>query len=325
MDNALIAGAAVTPEVKSVSPFILRSGILQSGSELEGIRIRGITAGQKFPPEIAFSGNPIRFDDTAYSQQIILSLRTAARLNVAPGDAVKLYFITGGTPRIRKLTIAGTYHTGMDEVDRQYALCDIRLLQRLGGWTPGQISGYAVHIAPDANADTVADKLYGRLITPPLSARSIREVYAGVFDWLATLDNNGRLLLIIVSIVAIINLASAMLILMVDRAVMIGMLKALGMSPGALWAVFGYVAGLIAGLGILIGNIAGIGLCLLQQYTAFVKLPEESYNTPFAPVRIEWSQVLTLDAGALAVCVLCTALPLLYLRRIQPARVLQFG
>jgi lipoprotein-releasing system permease protein len=311
--------------VKHVYPFALRPGIIQSTGEMEGVRLKGVTAKQVFPSDITFSGGPIHFADTGYAQQIILSQTTAARLNIKTGDVVKLYFVTTGAPRIRRLTVAGTYHTGMEEVDRQFALCDIRLVQHLSGWASDDISGYQVELADNGRADTMAAQIYERYVAPPMSAQSITQVYEGVFSWLGTQDTNGRILLIIVAIVAIINLASAMLILMVDRAVMIGLLKTLGMAPQALSALFLCIAGLIGGAGILLGNVLGLGLCFLQQQAKFITLPEETYNMSTVPVRIVWWQVALLDVGTLLLCIACAALPLLYIRRVQPARVLQFN
>ncbi len=311
-------------EVAHVYPFALRPGIIQSSGEMEGIRLKGVTGQQAFPADIAFSGSRIDFGDTAYAQQIILSRSTAARLNIKVGDEVKLYFITTGAPRIRKLKVVGTYHTGMEEVDRQFAICDIRLVQRLSGWLGDEVSGYQVELRDNRDADTMATKIYDQYIMPPTDARSITEVYEGIFSWLGTQDMNGRILLIIVGIVAMINLASTMLILMVDRAVMIALLKTLGMTPSGLRALFLSIAGLIGGAGILLGNIIGIGLCLAQQHTGFITLPEETYNMSAVPVRIIWWQIALLDIGTLLLCVACAALPLLYIRRVQPARVLQF-
>ena len=232
--------------------------------------------------------------------------------------------ITGETPRIRKLRVAGLYHTGMEEIDRQFALCDIRLVQQLSDWTRQDLSGYQVEIRDSREADTMAEQIYYNYVTPPMDARSIPSIYESVFGWLQTQDTNGRILLIIVGIVALINLGSSMLILMVDRAVMIGLLKALGLTPNKLWALFLSLAGLISGLGLLIGNVIGIGLALAEDRWQFIKLPEETYNVSAVPVKIVWWHILALDAGTLALCVACTLLPLLYIRRIQPARVLHF-
>lgn len=323
-DTLLMQDIRRLPGVQAVYPFILKPGILQSAGEMEGIRLKGITPQQRFPPSISFSGGSIDFSDSNYAQQIILSRATAARLNVHTGDALRLYFISGGAPRIRKLRVAGIYHTGMEEVDRQFALCDARLLRRLAGWEADEVSGYQVELAYGQNPDSLADQIYYRFLTPPMDAQSITRVYEGVFSWLATQDTNGRILLIIVGIVALINLASATLILMVDRAVMIGLLKALGMAPRGLWALFLSLAGLIGGAGILLGNVLGLGFCFAQLQFGFIRLPEETYNMSTVPVRLVPWHILALDAGTLLLCVGCTLLPLLYIRRIQPARVLHF-
>jgi lipoprotein-releasing system permease protein len=323
-NDQLIAQVRGVEGVTAIYPFAVRPGIIKSKGEMEGVRLKGVTQEQRFRPEIRFSGAALNFTGADYSRDILLSERTAARLDVRAGDSVRLYVITGETPRIRKLRVAGLYHTGMEEIDRQFALCDIRLVQQLSDWTRADVSGYQVELRNNGEADTTAEQIYYNYITPPMDARSIPTIYESVFGWLQTQDTNGRILLIIVGIVALINLASSMLILMVDRAVMIGLLKALGMAPNKLWALFMSLAGLISGLGLLIGNVIGLGLALAEDRWQFIRLPEETYNVSAVPVKIVWWQILALDAGTLILCVACTMLPLLYIRRIQPARVLHF-
>ncbi|MEO6832019.1 MAG: FtsX-like permease family protein [Chitinophagaceae bacterium] len=324
MDKQLMANVKSMKQVTAVYPFVVRPGIIQHASEMEGIRLKGVQAGQKFPQAISFSGAKIGYEDTNYSQDIILSKTTTERLRVKIGDDIKLYFLNEGTPRIRKLHVAGTYHTGMEEIDKQFALCDMRLVQHLSSWLPDDVSGYQVEIADKMQADSMAAKIYYEYINPPMNAQSITDVYGGVFSWLSTQDTNGRIILIIVAIVAFINLASSMLILMVDRAVMIGLLKALGMTPKALWSLFLYIAALIGGLGILFGNILGLGLAFCQQKFHWIKLPEETYNVSSVPVRLVWWHVVVLDLCTFCLCLFCALLPLLYIRRIQAAKVLSF-
>lgn len=324
IDPELIKRIQSEPGVRHVYPFVLRPGIIRSGHEMEGVRLKGISPTQQFPAGMSVQGPGITYPDSGYSRDIILSRKTADRLRVKTGDAITLYFITNGAPRIRKLQITGTYHTGMEELDRQFALCDMRLLQQLGSWDESEISGYQVELEHNSRADSMASVIYDRYVSPPLKAQSIPDVYQGIFSWLRTQDTNGRILLIIVGIVAMINLASTVLILMVDRAVMIGLLKALGMEPQSLRALIFSLSGLIAGIGIVLGNILGVGLCLIQAHWGIVSLPEETYNMSQVPVRLNLGQIVSLDIGTLLLCLLCTSLPLLYINRIQPARVLQF-
>lgn len=324
-DPQLLRNIGQMDGVSSITPFILSPAIVQSDRQMEGLRLKGITANYTLSSSLSFSGQPIRFTDTGYSRNVILSRTTADRLNLKINDEVFLYFLEPGkTPRIRKLLVSGTFHTGMEEVDKQFALCDMRLLQRLNNWQPDEISGYQVELKNTAQADTMANLIYERYIQPPMESYSITKVYEGIFSWLGMQDVNARILLAIMSIMAIINLGATVLILMVDRSVMIGLLKALGMPDGMLQYIFLYLAGLIGLLGLFFGNLFGIGLCLLQQHFGFMHLPEDTYYMHTVPVRLIWWHIALIDAGTLLLCVLCMTLPTLYIRRIQPARVLQF-
>ncbi|MGR9754273.1 FtsX-like permease family protein, partial [Escherichia coli] len=78
-------------------------------------------------------------------------------------------------------------------------------------------------------------------------------------------------------IVAIINMITCLLILILERTKMIGLLKAIGARDHSIMRIFLYYAGYIAVRGVLGGLILGVGLCLLQQYTGFIRLDESSY------------------------------------------------
>lgn len=325
-DPQLSRSIAGTAHVSQVAPFILKPAIIHAKGEMEGIRLKGVTAGFRFHKGLALTGRGLGFGDTAYSKDIILSRTTAARLNLKEGDHLLLYAIDPGStaPRVRKLQVAGLFHTGMEEVDKEFGICDMRLLQRLSDWDSNQISGYQIELDNTSLADTMASQIYYNYLQPPMESYSITHTYEGVFSWLNMQDVNARILLIIVGIMAVINLSAALLILMVDRSVTIGLLKALGMPDAGLQYIFIYLAGLIGLWGLLLGNVLGLGLCLLQQHLGFLHLPEDTYYMQTVPIRIIWWHVLMIDAGTLLLCLLCMTLPTLYIRRIQTARVLQF-
>ncbi len=312
------------PGVLRMDAFAVRPAILQANEQIEGIQLKGIRQTHIFSKAISFTGAPISYRDTDYSRSIIISQTTATRMKLRAGDAFLLYSIEPGTARVRKLTVSGIYHTGMEEVDKQFALCDIRLVQRLSNWRKDEISGYQAELANPGDADTLASQMHDRYVMPPLEAYPISRIYEGIYSWLDMQDVNARILLIIVGIMAVINLGASLLILMVDRAVIVGLLKALGMPEAGLRFLFLYLAGLIGLWGILLGNVLGIGLCLLQQRFGFLHLPEDTYYMRTVPIRLIWWHVALIDAGTLALCVICMSLPTLYIRRIQPARVLQF-
>ena len=325
-DSQLVQRLKRMPHVKHVIPYAVRPAILQANRTMEGIKLKGVMPSYHLPSGISLKGKEIDFSDDAYAKEILLSQTTADRLNIAPGDDLLLYFLEPGAtaPRVRKVKATGFFHTGMDEVDREFGICDIRLLQRINNWSPDNINGYQIDLDKEKLADTTASVIFNDYIEAPLTTNTMKEIYPNVFDWLRLQDVNAQIVLIIMAVVAIINLAVALLILIVEQARMIGLLKALGIQYSALQNIFLYHAALIAFAGILLGNMLGIGLCFLQQQTGFLKLSEATYYMSQVPVRINWWYVLLIDMATLIICILCMWLPSLYIRRIQPARVLQF-
>ena len=314
----------MVPHVTAVAPFVELPVILQAHGQLEGISLKGVNKDYRFAKSIKTTGAPIDYSDTFYSKQIILSQTTADRLNIKTGDTVQLTYLQSGLPRIRRVRVSGMYHTGMEEVDKYFGVCDIRLLQRINNWTADSINGYQVDLDNEKYADTVASFIHYNIINAPLESYTTAENYSFIFDWLKLQNMNGIILLVIMAVVSIINMGAVLLILMVDRAMMIGLLKALGMPFETTRNVFLGIAGLIGLVGILLGNVLALGLCWLQLSFGFLKLPEAAYYMPVVPVKIVWWHVAGIDIVTLLLCVLCMWLPTLYIRRIQPARVLQF-
>lgn len=326
IDQSLINNVQHAPHVVHVSPFAQRAVIAQAHGEIEGVMLKGVGSNFPFSKGITFSGKKIDYSDTDYARQVILSQTTASKLNVSAGDTIRIYFLESNAalPRVRKVVVAGLFHTGMEEVDKNYGICDLRLLQRINDWQPNEINGYQIDIDNEQYADTVSNYIYDQYIKPPLTTETISDIYPNVFDWLSQLNVEVRIILFIMAVVAIINLATTLMILIIEQVRLIGVLKALGMAARRMQQIFLYYAVLVAGLGILGGNLLALVFCQLQEHTGFLKLDEATYDMDRVPIRVFWWQVALVDIVTLVLCILCMWLPTLYIRRIRPARVLQF-
>ncbi len=323
-DPVLFGKLKKTAHIVSVFPYVIRPVIVQANGLMEGLQMKGVDNTYRFDQGITSFGNPINFSDTVYSKDMLLSKTTAEKLNVSIGDTIHINFIDENGPRLRRLRVSGLYHSGMEEMDKFYAVCDMRLLQRINNWPPDSINGYQLTLDDADNADTVANFVHYNYIIPPSAVYTTKETYTFIFDWLQIQGVNSTVLIIIMTIVAIINMGAALLILIVDRTVMIGLLKALGMPYDSLRNIFLYIAAIVGGAGVLLGNILALGMCYLQTTYGIVRLPENSYYMRYAPIRISWWQVAAVDAGTLVLCLFCMWLPTLYIRRVHPSKVLQF-
>jgi lipoprotein-releasing system permease protein len=311
------------PQVASVSQFVVRPAIIQSKGQMEGLRLKGIDSKYDFSQSLQLKGQKINFSDTDYAKQVVLSQTTANKLLLNVGDDVLFYFLESGStsPRIRKLKVVGLYHTGMEDVDQYLAICDIRLLQRINNWTATQINGYQVVARDEKNVNAIADRIFNN---SELTSQTIADTFPGIVDWLNIQNLSVRILLIIMSIVATISMGAALLILIVERANITGLLKALGLSNTDTQKIFLYIALLTGSLGVLFGNIFAIGVCIAQQKFGFLKMSEATYFMDKVPMELNLWSILLIDLATLLITILCMWLPTIYVRRMQPAKVLQF-
>jgi lipoprotein-releasing system permease protein len=135
---------------------------------------------------------------------------------------------------------------------------------------------------------------------------------------------NEQFILFLMLIVSVINMTTALMILILERANMIGTLKALGGTNRDVQRIFLYYAAIIIGRGLLWGNIIGLGLCLIQKYGQVIRLDEEAYYVSVAPIALNIWTVLFLNIGTLLVTLVVLLIPSLLVARISPVKAIRF-
>ncbi|HTL07772.1 MAG TPA: FtsX-like permease family protein [Chitinophagaceae bacterium] len=326
--NDTVAGLiAQHPGVASVNSFATKSAILKTNETIEGVLFKGVEKNYRFAALQQFltSGRWINFPDSGYSNEIVLSAYTAGQLKLKVNDQVLIYFIPkdGSSIRARKLTLTGIYKTGIEEYDKFIALGDLKLIQRLNGWASNEIGGYEVYLKDYHTLDKVNDELFNAL-PPEWTSKSIKEINPNIFDWLNLQDTTIVLVLVIMTVVAVLNLITCLIILVLERTRMIGILKALGSPNLSIQSIFLYQGAIITFTGILLGDIVAWLLIWIQQRYGLIKLQEEMYYISKAEMRPEWWHFVLVDAITFVVCLLILIIPTLIIRRIQPVRAIQF-
>ena len=315
------------PEIRKVQAFATKNAILKTSETIEGVLFKGVENNYDFNNLNKFltSGRWIRFSDSGYSNEINLSVSTAQQLKLKVNDDVLIYFIqpNGAAPRPRKLLVAGIYKTGIEEFDKLIAIGDLKLVQRLNDWNENQIGGYEIFLKDYNQMDKVsADILYD--IPIGLNSSTIKRIHPNIFDWLALQNKTIGIVLVIMISIALLNLITCLLILVLERTRMVGILKAIGARDFTVQKVFLYHGTIITLTGLIFGNILGLTICWLQQRFGFIKLPEDAYYISQAAVNIIWWQVALVDIGTLLVCFLILLVPTIIVKRIQPVKAIQF-
>jgi lipoprotein-releasing system permease protein len=325
---ALIDSVRKNPAVRSIHAFATRYGVLKTEEDMEGLMIKGVDSSfYKFqlPPFLIRGAAPARID-SGFSRGILISQYTAERIGRNVQDSVLLYFMQGDqAPRARKVHIAGIYKTGIEQYDRLYAIADLKLIQQLNGWPPEQIGGYEILVSDPTRIEETSNEIYSISQFPQTwDPTPITRLIPSIFDWLSLMDNTRTLLIALMIAVALINLVTCLLILVLERVRMIGTLKTLGATDGMIQFLFIQQIGWILAIGITLGSILGLGLLYLQMYTGFIKLPEEAYYIDKAAVKIVWAEVLAILGGTVGTSLIIAWIPSWLVRRIQPAQAVRF-
>jgi lipoprotein-releasing system permease protein len=314
------------PAIKTVQAFATKNAILKTAETIEGVLFKGVEKGYDFSnlDQFKVDGRWLSFTDSGYSNEINLSAYTANLLKLKTGDQVLIYFIQpGAPPRPRKLTVAGIFKTGIEEYDKLIAIGDLKLIQRLNDWDANQIGGYEIFLKDFNKMDAVSDAIVPD-IPIGLQSNTIKYIYPSIFDWLALQNKTIFIVLAIMIVIAILNLVTCLLILVLERTRMIGMLKALGARNQTVRGVFMYHGAIITFFGLLLGNICALLIAWLQKETGFIKLPEDAYYISEAAVDIVWWQVVAVNIGTFIVCFSVLLIPTILIKRIQPIKAIQF-
>jgi lipoprotein-releasing system permease protein len=313
------------PGINHIQVFATKAGIIKTKDELQGVVAKGIGSDYDWSyfGKKMIAGNYFTVNDSVKTDAALISKNISKKLNLKVGDDLIMYFIQQ-PPRVRKFRITGIYETGLEEFDNLYVFCDLGHIQKLNDWKNDQVGGFEITINDFDKLDETGKTVYSS-ISSDLNARTIREIYPQIFDWLNLQDVNGIIIIVLMLLVAGINMISALIIIILERVNMIGTLKALGSESFSIRKIFVYVASFLIGRGLLLGNIAGIAIVLIQKYFHLIHLDQESYYISYVPVHMPVFFLAMLNLGTIVTCVTMMILPTIIITKISPLKALRFS
>ena len=313
--------------IKSFYPVAIKPGMLKTDSDFEGILFKGVN--ENFDWSILDSflvkGRFPNLSNTL-SEEIIISETLSRLLDLKVGDETNVFFqnqFNQVLPNKRSFTIAGIYFSGFPEIDQNLIYGDLRQIQRLNRWKDNEIGGYEIFVNNFSNIQNTADQIYNSLPSE-LNSITIYNQFLSIFQWIALFDFNVLIILIVMLLVGVINMATAILVLILERSKMVGLLKSIGAKNTFIQKIFLYNGVIVMSKGLLIGNLIGVAFYFSQSFWGWIKLDPKTYFVSKAPVAISILELISLNLFFLLISSILLWIPLKIILTISPSKVLRF-
>ena len=331
-DNDSLRTILVSTEgVAHTERYALRSCVARGEEGAVGIVLKGVDAemdGALFVERLEEGVMP-RIEE-ARRKEVLLSRSIATKIGAKCNGRIEVLLLEGETPRRELFKVCGIYRSALGDTGSELALTDIRNVQKLNGWDSSQISGYACKLHDSEMAEECAEILNLRLMREyeggeNIAAVSSQERNPVIFGWLETHDVNAAVIATIMLIVAIFNMVTALLIIVMERTKMVGILKSLGMQNSSIRRVFTYRAVRIIAVGVAVGDALAIGLLMAQKYLHLVKLDESGYFLSEVPVSLDAGWVFSVNIVFATIILLMTHLATVIVGRIDVAEAIKYN
>ncbi len=193
-----------------------------------------------------------------------------------------------------------------------------------GGASQAMAGSYEISLHKMDDMYKAQNVLYD-LIPYDLGILTVTEKYPEIISWLNMLDINVIIIIVLMIAISIINMTSALLIIIIERQQMIGTLKALGMANKTMVQTFLFQAIHIISRGMIWGNILGLGLLLIQKQFQLITLDPKQYFVKVVPIDFNILHLLMLNGLVFGFCLIAMIIPAAYSTRIQPIKSIRFN
>ncbi|MFO8049569.1 MAG: lipoprotein-releasing ABC transporter permease subunit [Desulfosudaceae bacterium] len=339
-DYQQIADNIATDEaVLTALPYIMTQVMIRSSHAVSG----GILKGVK--PDLAEKNMPVfeKMEDiesrlrarttkgVGERQQpgIVLGKELAAQLGVAEGDMVYLVLSMGALspvghmPAVKRFEVTGVFEAGMHQYDSAFAFVNLAEAQRILKMDDA-VSGIELRVTDIYRADRIADRIVARL-GYPFYARDWMSMNRNLFSALKLEKTVMFIILTLIILVAAFNIASSLIMIVMNKRKEIGILKAMGATRKSIKKIFVIEGMVIGGIGTSLGVVLGLILCLLLERYEFIKLSSDVYYITTLPVQLEWLDVSLIALAALGICYLATLYPAGQASKINPVEAIRYG
>ncbi len=323
--------------IEAVTPFIYTQVMLRSAHGVSGAVFRGIdpdsaTSVIKGIETGVLSVQPAGSEQESPDMRIpgiILGKELARSLHVLKGDMVQvittkgLISPTGHVPTMRRFVVKGYFETGMYEYDGSMAYVNLGDAQKILRMK-GSISGIEARVTDIYKAREVGERVVETL-GYPYWVRDWMQMNRNLFSALKLEKTVMFIILALIILVAAFNIASSLIMMVMEKTKDIAILKAMGATDRSIRKIFVYKGMLIGAIGTFLGVVIGFIMCALLEKYKFIELPGDVYYLTTLPVKLDLLDVTIIAMAALVICFLATLYPARQASKLDPVEAIRYG
>lgn len=321
-------------DIVAAAPFIEGQVILSTKYGTRGVVVRGIET--ELESKVTILPSQISSGSLDFKGRgILVGQELARELGLEPGDEVNIFSprerdipldestpVLAMVPQVDKFKVTGIFTSGMYEYDSSLVYVSLEEAQNLFH-LPEAVSGIAVKIPNIYETSAIVSQIE-EVLKGPYWVRTWKEINRNLFSALKLEKTVMFILLALIVCVAAFNIASTLIMIVMEKTREIGILKSMGSKAGSIMAIFMF-EGLTIGLfGVIIGLLGGLAGCEMLKRYQFVKLPSDVYYISTLPVKIDYTDVLTIVVAALCLGIISTLYPAWSAARLDPVRALRY-
>ncbi|MBU1042829.1 MAG: lipoprotein-releasing ABC transporter permease subunit [Candidatus Omnitrophica bacterium] len=314
--------------VIACAPFINTQALLADHDRLSSVVVRGIDP--KLEAEVTSVRDFIKSGslDLEGGNKIIIGSGLAEQLALRVGNQISLISAakqkkkTLGKMRENNYTISAIFTSGMYDYDTGVvfiSLDDAKIFFE----NPILVSGISVKINDIYAADQIKKKIQEQLGFPYFT-RTWMDMNRNLFNALKLEKTAMFIILTLIVLVAALNIASTLIMMVMEKTKDIGILKTIGATNQSIRAIFTMVGLFIGIIGTMLGTAAGLFCAYLLKTYEFIKLPEDVYYISKLPVRIESTEVIWIVMAAILISFCATFYPAYQASKLDPVEALRY-
>lgn len=319
-------------DIVSIHPYVQHEAVIKFKDKTDGIILKGVRNEDSIfsvtgsAKRKIISGSQVLSETDTTTLPIIIGNKLASKLGISLESKVFIIAAIGipspvNPPNVKPFKVVGIYESGLRDYDDVLLYSNLDQVKKLFSMG-SNITGLELMIKDIRRIAETTNRIK-QLLGYPFYAKSIYQIYMGLFTWVELQKKPIPIVLGLIVVVAAFNIIGFLLMIVLEKTEEIGILKSLGASSADIVKIFFFQGMLISTIGIILGNVMGYGLCLLQLRFDIIKVPDIYYVSK-VPIDLSLNIDLLITLITLILSLLVTIVPSYLASKLNPITSLRF-